>query len=174
MQLFKNKMFYISIAILIVLAIYDYLLAIDAVKSATNQFWLMIQIVPPIFVLIGLLDVWVPRETMIKYMGDKSGFTGIVIAFILGTFAAGPLVGAFPLAMIMLKKGARYANVLFFMMMWASAKLPIIFFQISTMGLKFTLVSNTALIIIFLIGSYFIEKTFKNDVDNVIEKSMNF
>ncbi|XMB86885.1 permease [Mycoplasmatota bacterium WC44] len=174
MQIFKSKMFYISLVILIILSIYDYLLAIEAGKSAVNQFWLMLQIVPPIFVLIGLLDVWVPRETMIKLMGEKSGIIGISIAFMFGSFAAGPLVGAFPLAMIMLKKGARYANVLFFMMIWASAKLPILFFQISTLGLKFTLVSNVVLITLFLIGSFVIERLLGDDIEVIKEKANNY
>lgn len=174
MKIFKSKMFYISLGLLLILAIYDYLLAIEASKSAVNQFWLMLQIVPPIFVLIGLLDVWVPRETMIKLMGDKSGIIGISIAFIFGSFAAGPLVGAFPLAMIMLKKGARYANVLFFMTIWSSAKLPILFFQISTLGLKFTLVSNIVLIILFLIGSFIIEKLLGKDLEIIQEKAKNY
>jgi uncharacterized membrane protein YraQ (UPF0718 family) len=34
----------------------------------------MLSIIPPIFILLGLLDVWVQRETMIKFMGEKSGF----------------------------------------------------------------------------------------------------
>jgi uncharacterized membrane protein YraQ (UPF0718 family) len=29
----------------------------------------MALVIPPVFVLLGLLDIWVPRETMIKYMG---------------------------------------------------------------------------------------------------------
>lgn len=174
MQILKSKMFYISLVILIILSVYDYMLAIEASKSAINQFWLMLQIVPPIFVLIGLLDVWVPRETMIKLMGEKSGIIGISIAFMFGSFAAGPLVGAFPLAMIMLKKGARYANVLFFMMIWASAKLPILFFQISTLGLKFTLVSNAVLITLFLIGSFVIEKLLGDDIETIKEKANNY
>lgn len=33
----------------------------------------MLSVIPPIFILLGLLDVWVQRETMIKFMGEKSG-----------------------------------------------------------------------------------------------------
>jgi uncharacterized membrane protein YraQ (UPF0718 family) len=44
----------------------------------------MLSVIPPIFVLLGLLDVWVQRETMIKLMGEKSGFVGIALAFFLG------------------------------------------------------------------------------------------
>ncbi|MDF2597082.1 MAG: permease, partial [Clostridia bacterium] len=30
----------------------------------------MLAVIPPIFILLGLLDTWVKREVMIKYMGD--------------------------------------------------------------------------------------------------------
>ena len=33
----------------------------------------MLLVIPPIFILLGLLDVWVPREKMIRYMGTGSG-----------------------------------------------------------------------------------------------------
>lgn len=166
-------MVYISLLMLLALGMYDISMAVDASKSSLEQFLIMLEIVPPIFVLIGLLDVFVPRETMIKLMGDDSKFLGIIIAFVFGTLAAGPLVGAFPLAMIMLKKGARYANVLFFMMIWASAKLPIIFFQVATLGIKYTAVSNLVLIIIFLIGSYLIERLLGKKEINIIKEKAN-
>jgi uncharacterized membrane protein YraQ (UPF0718 family) len=44
----------------------------------------MILVLPPIFVLLGLLDIWVPRETMVKYMGEGSGVIGVVISIIIG------------------------------------------------------------------------------------------
>ncbi len=151
-------MYLITLLVFLALYLYSFDLGFKATKSGTMQFITMLQIVPPIFLLIGLMDVWVPKETMMKIMGEKSGWVGFFIAFLFGTFAAGPLVAAFPVAYIMLKKGARYANVLFFLMIWASAKLPIIFFQATTMGWKFTIVSNITLIIIYLIGSITIEK----------------
>lgn len=159
-KILENKTLIIGLLILTILSIYDRSLGIRSLKSASFQILSMLKIVPPIFLLIGLLDVWVPRETMIKLMGKESGILGILIAFLFGTFAAGPLVGAFPVAMIMLKKGARYANVIFFLMIWASSKLPILFYQSTTMGLKYTIISNITLIIIYLIGSLAIEKLF--------------
>lgn len=32
----------------------------------------MLLVIPPIFILLGLLDVWVPREKMMKFMGPGS------------------------------------------------------------------------------------------------------
>jgi uncharacterized membrane protein YraQ (UPF0718 family) len=118
----------------------------------------MLKIVPPIFLMIGLLDIWVPKETMIRFMGEKSGLVGIFIAFFIGAMSAGPLVAAFPVAQIMLKKGARYSNVLFFLSIWASAKLPILFFQATALGVKYTVVTNITLITVYLVGTLLIEK----------------
>lgn len=173
-QLLKSKVFWVSVVTLIVLAIIDYNIARDATFQIGSQFWTMLQIVPPIFLLIGLMDVWVPRETMIKLMGEKSGIVGISIAFLFGTLAAGPLVAAFPVAMIMLKKGARYANVIFFLSIWASAKLPIIFFEISTLGLKFTIWSNLVLIAFYLVSSFVMEKLLSSEKENIYAKAEQF
>ena len=170
-----DKMTIASILLLIGTAIYSFTQAFAAVGNATFQFVEMLKIVPPVFLMIGLLDVWVPRETMIKMMGDKSGLIGVTIAFLFGTFAAGPLIAAFPVAMIMLKKGARFANVMFFLTIWASAKLPIIFFQTSTLGLEYTVISNVTLILIYLVGSFVIEKTLsKKELVKIYAKAENY
>jgi uncharacterized membrane protein YraQ (UPF0718 family) len=99
----------------------------------------MLSVIPPIFILLGLLDVWVQRETMIKLMGEKSGFIGIAIAFLLGSAAAGPLYAAFPIAGVLLKKGSKLSNVLIFIGAWSTTKIPMLLFEASSMGWKFML-----------------------------------
>lgn len=100
----------------------------------------MLSVVPPIFVLLGLLDVWVKRETMIRLMGEKSGMLGILIAFLLGSAAAGPLYASFPVAAVLIKKGSRLFNVLIFVGAWSTTKIPLLLFEASAMGWKFMLV----------------------------------
>lgn len=97
----------------------------------------MLTVLPPIFILLGLLDVWVSRETMIRYMGEESGFKGILFAFVLGTAAAGPLYAAFPIAGILLKKGAKFSNILVFIGTWSTAKIPMLLMEGSYLGMKF-------------------------------------
>lgn len=99
----------------------------------------MLSVIPPIFILLGLLDVWVQRETMIKLMGEKSGFIGIAVAFLLGSAAAGPLYAAFPVAGVLLKKGSKLSNVLIFIGAWSTTKIPMLLFEASAMGWKFML-----------------------------------
>lgn len=125
--------------------------------------WEMLSFLPPIFILVGLLDVWVPKETMIKYMGHGSGIKGVLIAFILGSAAAGPLYAAFPVAAVLLKKGARLAYVLFFLGAWSSTKLPLVLYETASLGIKFTAIHMTLGIIGFLATAYLIEKLVSQD-----------
>lgn len=97
----------------------------------------MLSILPPVFVLLGLLDVWVKKETMMKYMGEKSGIIGVLLAFLLGSAAAGPLYAAFPVAAVLLKKGSKFSNVLIMIGAWSTTKIPLLLFEASSMGIKF-------------------------------------
>jgi uncharacterized membrane protein YraQ (UPF0718 family) len=99
----------------------------------------MLSVMPPIFILLGLLDVWVDRGIMIKLMGEKSGLIGIAIAFFLGSAAAGPLYAAFPIAGVLLKKGSKLSNVLIFIGAWSTTKIPMLLFETSSMGWRFML-----------------------------------
>lgn len=175
MKIKLDKMSIFAIILFVGTIIYSRTQTVEALGNATFQFVEMLKVVPPIFLMIGLIDVWVPRETMIKMMGEKSGFIGILIAFLFGTFAAGPLIAAFPVAIIMLKKGARYSNVLFFLTIWASAKLPIIFFQVSTLGLKYTIISNVTLIFVYMVGSIAMEKSLnKKELEAIYTRANNY
>ncbi|MGB4585751.1 MAG: permease [Rectinemataceae bacterium] len=99
----------------------------------------MLLVIPPIFILLGLLDVWVPREKMMKYMGPGSGIKGGVLAFLLGSFAAGPLYGAFPVAAVLMKKGASFTNIMILIGAWSTTKIPMLLFEMSALGLRFAL-----------------------------------
>jgi uncharacterized membrane protein YraQ (UPF0718 family) len=99
----------------------------------------MLLVIPPIFILLGLLDVWVPRDTMMKYMGPGTGAKGGILAFLLGSFAAGPLYGAFPVAAVLMKKGASFSNIMVFIGAWSTTKIPMLLFEMSALGKRFAL-----------------------------------
>ena len=87
----------------------------------------------------SLMDVWVPRETLIKYMGPESGFKGPFIAFVVGSAAAGPLYGAFPVAAVLMRKGASFTNILIFIGAWSTTKIPMLLFEMKALGFRFAL-----------------------------------
>lgn len=68
----------------------------------------MLSVLPPIMIMLGLMDVWVSRESLMKYMGNNSGFLGVFLAMLIGSIAAGPMYAAFPFTAVLIKKGAKF------------------------------------------------------------------
>lgn len=132
-------------AALIALGIFALLLALKptlaprAVSSMATQIKTMLFILPPVFILLGLLDAWVPREAMIRLMGPGSEAHGTILAFAMGSAAAGPLYGAFPIASVLMKKGASFFNVLVFLGAWSTTKVPMFLFESQSLGWRFAL-----------------------------------
>jgi len=97
----------------------------------------MVSIVPAIFILMGLADVYVPRETVVKYMGEESALIGAFLAILLGCMSAGPLYAAFPIASMMLRKGASFFNVMVFLGAFSTLRVPMGLFEITSLGAPF-------------------------------------
>ena len=114
-------------------------IGLTAFSNTAKNIKEMISVIPPIFILLGLLDVWVDRQTMIKYTGKGSGLKGILISFLLGSATAGPLYAAFPVATVMLKKGSSIFNVLVFLGAWSTTKIPLLTFEAASLGMRFML-----------------------------------
>ncbi len=112
----------------------------------------------PVFVCIGLMDVWISRDTMIRIMGEKSGFKGALVALLLGVVTAVPLYALLPMAGVLLKKGSRISNVLLFLCASASIRIPLLLFEISSLGWQFTLTRLALNIVIVFAIAFTIEK----------------
>ena len=128
----------------------------------------MILVLPPIFIILGLLDVWVPREQMIRFMGEGSGAKGILLAVFLGSAAAGPLYGAFPVAQVLLKKGASLRNVVILLGAWSTTKIPMLMFELANLGLRFTVtrlaVDMVGIILIALLMERFMSEKDREEI----------
>lgn len=131
----------------------------------------MLGLLPPVFVLLGLLDVWVPRETVMRYVGPGSGLVGIGLSILLGAAAAGPLYGAFPIAETMSRKGARYVNVLVFIGAWSTLKIPMFLFELSALGVRFAVTRWTVNVFGIVGIAYLIDRLLSPEDKAVLAKS---
>jgi len=100
----------------------------------------MVVILIPVAVLIGLFEVWVPKQLIGKYLGRESGWKGILLALLFGAAPTGPLYVAFPIAAMLLKKGASPLNVVVFLNTWAAMKIPQLLVEARFLGPSFMLV----------------------------------
>ncbi len=164
----RYSFFLIFLLILSALFFINSNIAINTFESAKSSFLQMISVLPPIMLLLGLIDVWIPRETLVKYMGDNSGILGIFFSMMLGSLAAGPMYAAFPFTALLLKKGAKFSNIIIFMNSWCVTKISTLLFEVSSLGFKFTfirlLIDIPGVILMGYLVYYFMDKKSLNDV----------
>lgn len=135
----------------------------ESLNVSFENFLEMLKILPPIFILMGLMDVWIPKEMMMKYMGKGAGIKGGMIAFLLGSFSAGPLYAAFPMAAMFLKKGVSLANIYIFIGAWSTTKIPMMMFEVTQLGARFALMRFCLNFIGIIVIALMIDKTTKDE-----------
>jgi uncharacterized membrane protein YraQ (UPF0718 family) len=123
----------------------------------------MISFVPFLFIIIGLFDVWVPKEILEKHIGRESGVKGIFLVILLAMLQAGPLYGAFPVAYILYKKGASVRNIFIYLGAFSSMKLPMLGIEIGYLGIKYTILRTLISLPLFIFIGYLMEKIVGSD-----------
>lgn len=131
---------------------------IAAAKSSADFLLEIAGILPPVLVLMGLFDAWVPRQMVEAHVGPESGWKGRFLSILLGSFAAGPLFAAFPVALSLRRKGARLANITIFLGAWAAIKVPMILLESSYLGLRFSLLRTGLTIVGILFAGWVVER----------------
>jgi uncharacterized membrane protein YraQ (UPF0718 family) len=130
-----------------------------------RNFWLffseMITFLPLMFILIGLIDVWFPREKVEPHIGKDSGIKGTFWVILLAMLQAGPLYGAFPVAYLLWKKGSSIKNIFIYLGAFSTIKLPMLTFEIGFLGFKFSLLRTLITLPVFILIGYIMERYFK-------------
>ncbi|OPX32092.1 MAG: hypothetical protein B1H09_01315 [Gemmatimonadaceae bacterium 4484_173] len=100
----------------------------------------MLKILPGAFILIGLFQVWVSRERVEKHLGEESSILSFLWVLLLAGTTVGGLYVAFPVAYALYEKGARIQVVLAYIGFAAVSRIPMMIFEASFMGIRFTVV----------------------------------
>lgn len=136
---------------------------VRAAGNFASSFKEMISFLPAIFILIGLLDAWVPREVIARHTGEGSGWKSSLWMMLLAMLQVGPLYGAFPVAYLMWKKGTSVRNIFIYLGAFTTMKLPMLGFEIGFLGLKFTILRTLFAIPVFITIAIILDKFFGAD-----------
>ncbi|MGA1846420.1 permease [Deferribacter abyssi] len=142
----SNKMF-IPTLIMAILAVALFIIAynkgdnsyINGLKTSYNLF---INILPILFfaiIVAGFIQILMPKELILKFIGKEAGLKGIFLGAIAGALTPGGPYVSFPLAIALLKSGAGIGTMVSFVTawsIWGIARIPL---EIGILGLKFTL-----------------------------------
>lgn len=158
---------YMWVILFVIFSIGSYLMGFKpglVIYSNFTQFFIeMIVFIPFLFIIIGLFDVWFPKEMLEKHVGKASGIKGIMICILLAMLQAGPLYGAFPVAYILHKKGASVRNIFIYLGAFSSMKIPMLGIEMGYLGIKFTILRTLISLPLFILIGYVMEKILGTD-----------
>jgi uncharacterized membrane protein YraQ (UPF0718 family) len=132
-----------------------------SLKNSWQFFIEMMEILPAVTILIGILSVWATQEMVTKYLGKESGFKGFLVALLMGTLPAGPLYVAFPIAKALRMKGASVGNMVTYLSVFAAIKLPQLLMEWRFLGWKFTLLRFPITVVLIYLMSLVVDLIFK-------------
>jgi len=126
----------------------------------------MLTILPGAFILIGLFEVWVKRETIEKHFGEESGIRGYLWAILLSITTVGGLYVAFPVAYSLYSKGAKLSAIFTYLGAAAICRIPMAIFEASFLGVKFTavrLLVSLPLVVLtsMILGNYLAKRNYR-------------
>jgi uncharacterized membrane protein YraQ (UPF0718 family) len=165
-KFFSKHRGYIWVAAYAVLTVLSFVLGFNPGKtiftSFTQSLVEMVTFVPFLFIIVGLFDVWVPKERIQKHIGRGSGIKGIALVVLLAMLQAGPLYGAFPVAYLLYRKGAGIRNIFIYLGAFSSIKIPMLGIEIGYLGIEFSLVRTLVSLPLFIGIGYLMERYLKN------------
>lgn len=109
------------------------------------------KVLPPMFLLIGLFEVWVPRRIVERYLGEGAGVAAVPWVMLLGMIQMGPLYAAYPVAMSLWRKGCTPRNVFIYLGAFTTAKIPMVGFEVAFLGWRFSLARVLLTIPVFIL-----------------------
>lgn len=159
----KKYMFFVCFILFVVVS---YFFQLSTGKEIGHNFTMffteMITFLPVMFILIGLFDVWFPKEKVEKHIGKDAGIKGTFWVILLAMLQAGPLYGAFPVAYLLWKKGSSIRNIFIYLGAFSTLKIPMLAFEIGFLGLKFSLLRSLITLPVFILIASLMESYLKN------------
>jgi len=164
LKIVKENLFAVLVAIAyIVFFIVRADMGTASLKNSGYYIKEMLMIMPVVFILTALLDLWLPKDKVIRYLGKEAGVKGVVFSFVLGSISAGPVYAAFPMCVMLHKKGASIRNLVIILSSWAVIKIPMLLNEAKFLGLKFMAIRWVLTVIAIIIFSWITAKIVKDE-----------
>lgn len=112
--------------------------AMQALQISATTLASVLLLIAAVFGLVGLLQVWISRDLIVRLLGREGGIKGLLLAAFCGTLLIGPAYIIFPLLMSIHKQGARWAVITIVLSAYA-VKLQMIPIEIEFLGWPFSL-----------------------------------
>jgi uncharacterized membrane protein YraQ (UPF0718 family) len=154
-NILKNDAFwFLFLSFLITLAVYilNAEKGMVVAKTVYSTFFEILDIIVAVSIFIGLFQVWVKPQTIVKLLGKGSGLKGFALVCTFPILMGGSLFTVFPLLKAFKEKGARTGAIASFITAWGG-KAPLLPLETKFLGWPFALVRlGFVIIFAFIMG----------------------
>ena len=140
-------MFLIATALFIIATLQGDGKNVTGLKAAWTMTYQIIPLLIFAFITAGMVQILIPKEAIAKWVGDESGFRGLLFGTLAGSITPGGPFISLPIAAGMLKAGAGMGTMVAYVTAWsliAVARLPLF---VGIMGWRFTWIHLLSVII---------------------------
>jgi uncharacterized membrane protein YraQ (UPF0718 family) len=158
----KSLIIYLTTSVFLVFGFVSLFFEFKPGVDLLNSFWayakFILAAMPGVFIIIGLFNVWIKRETVTEHLGEESGVKGYIIAILLAFTCIGGLFTALPIARQLFDKGTKVSVILVYLGASCVCRIPMSLFEASMLGYKFTLIRYIVSLPLIIISSILLEK----------------
>ncbi len=112
---------------------------VAGLKIAFHMTWTILPLLLFAFIIAGMVQTLIPAQTVSQWIGEKSGFRGILLGSIAGGLTPGGPYVSLPIATGLVRSGAGIGTMVAFLTgwsLWAVARLPM---EVGILGWRLTL-----------------------------------
>jgi uncharacterized membrane protein YraQ (UPF0718 family) len=149
-KIFKNDTFwflFLGFVITLVVYILNAEKGMIVAKTVYSTFFEVLDIIVAVSIFIGLFQVWVKPQTIVKLLGKGSGIKGFILVCTFPILMGGSLFTVFPLLKALKEKGARTGAIASFITAWGG-KAPLLPLETKFLGWPFALL-RLSLVVLF-------------------------
>jgi uncharacterized membrane protein YraQ (UPF0718 family) len=113
---------------------------VAGLKSALGMTWQVLPLLVCAFIVAGMVQSLISPAALSKWIGQESGWRGIILGTIAGGLTPGGPYVNLPIVAVLLKSGASVGTLVAYVTgwsLWAVGRLPM---EIGILGWRFTLV----------------------------------
>lgn len=139
----RSFVIFLSMAVLAAAACY-LLRGGDALKASVNEAWgqlasLLAELALGL-VIASAIGVLVPKDKVARWLGEESGFSGLLIAGTLGMITPGGPYASFLLVLSLSRAGADSGALIAFLTAWAASSVSrLVIWEIPMLGFDFAM-----------------------------------
>jgi len=132
---------------------------LQGLDDAVAMMWQVLPKVVGALLMAGFVQVILPGELVVKWIGKKAGLKGIMIACLAGALTPGGPIISFPLVSALYRMGANISALVAYLTAWELLGVQRIFiWDIPLMGVKFTVLRVAISVLLPLLAGIIAQK----------------